>query len=455
MVSTSSRSIGDVGDVAEEQHAAAVGFDVDVLGDIGAVEDHGVGARLALDHVIVVAGIPDEDVVSGAEQRHIVAVAAVDVSFPALPMTVSRPRPPNISKLDPAGLEAAGVDQVVATEGVDHETVGRVGMIDGHPGRKGRRPRPACPPRRWAMESMPLVALTVTLSSAPSAVLPLMAAARSMATLVTSVPGEVADDGVVGAAQCVEPDGLDVVEVHHDVADVAEEQHPPAVGEDVEVLAVAAAIEQHGIGPGLTLDHVAAVARIPLEHVIAGPEKRHVLPWLPSMKSSPSPPSSRSSPLPPKILSLPTPPSTVSWIAAADKAAASMVSRPPRPLTTRESVDVGMIDRHLGGETGDGDGGPDRCHVDVVRSTAAVDDNCVELAVACCAADHPGEVDGDMLDVRAGQVVDGGVVFAAQRVEPDGLDVVQVHRDVAEVAEESHSPAVGRDVEILVAGAAV
>ena len=37
-----------------------------------------VDAGLAFDGVVVVARVPDEGVVAGAEQRHVVAVAAVD-----------------------------------------------------------------------------------------------------------------------------------------------------------------------------------------------------------------------------------------------------------------------------------------------------------------------------------------------------------------------------------------
>ena len=48
--------------------------------------------------------------------------------------------------------------------------------------------------------------------------------------------GQVADHDVVGAAERVEVDALDVVEVHRHVGDVAEEQRPPAVGDDVDVL---------------------------------------------------------------------------------------------------------------------------------------------------------------------------------------------------------------------------
>ena len=67
---------GDVGDVAGEPHALAVGRDVDVLVDVGAVEQQRVGAVLALDDVAAVARVPEERVVAGAEQRGVVAAAA-------------------------------------------------------------------------------------------------------------------------------------------------------------------------------------------------------------------------------------------------------------------------------------------------------------------------------------------------------------------------------------------
>ena len=69
---------GDVGDVAEEQHAPAVGRDVDVLADVGAEEEHRVGAVLALDRVVAVARIPLEHVVAGAQEGDVVAVVAED-----------------------------------------------------------------------------------------------------------------------------------------------------------------------------------------------------------------------------------------------------------------------------------------------------------------------------------------------------------------------------------------
>ena len=70
---------------------------------------------------------------------------------------------------------------------------------------------------------------------------------------------------------------LDVVEVHDDVADVAGEAHAAAVGRDVEDLVRVRAVEQHRVGAGLALDHVAAVARIPLEDVVAGAQQGRVV----------------------------------------------------------------------------------------------------------------------------------------------------------------------------------
>ena len=89
--------------------------------------------------------------------------------------------------------------------------------------------------------------------------------------------GEVADHDVVGAAQGVELDVLDVVEVHGDVGDVAEEQRPAAVGRDVDVLGDVGAVEQQRVGAGLALDDVAAVARVPDERVVARAEQSHVV----------------------------------------------------------------------------------------------------------------------------------------------------------------------------------
>ena len=85
----------DIGDVPEEAHVRAVGRDVDVLGDVGAVEVEPVQAVLALDGVVAVARIPLEDVVAGAEESDVVARAAVDDIVTAATVSVSAPASPN------------------------------------------------------------------------------------------------------------------------------------------------------------------------------------------------------------------------------------------------------------------------------------------------------------------------------------------------------------------------
>ena len=124
-----------------------------------------------------------------------------------------------------------------------------------------------------------------------------------------------------------------------DVGDVAEEQDAPAVGDDVDVLGDVGAEEQHRVGAVLALDRVVAVARVPLEHVVAGAHEAPVsLPLSPKTKSLPSPPRSMSAPWLPRSVSLPAPPSIVSLITPAGSVVAVMPSLPPRALMTSESL---------------------------------------------------------------------------------------------------------------------
>ena len=69
---------GHCGHVAEEAGACAIGREVDVLADVGAVEQQRVDAGLALDDVVAIARIPLERIVSGAEKGDVVALVAVD-----------------------------------------------------------------------------------------------------------------------------------------------------------------------------------------------------------------------------------------------------------------------------------------------------------------------------------------------------------------------------------------
>src|SRR5262249_7544266 len=82
--------------------------------------------------------------------------------------------------------------------------------------------------------------------------------------------GQVVDSDRVDPAQGVDVDALDVVGVHDDVADVTGEAEPIAVGGGDELLVDVGAVEVHYVGAVLAGDGVVAVARVPLEDVIAG-----------------------------------------------------------------------------------------------------------------------------------------------------------------------------------------
>src|SRR5262249_6917363 len=80
--------------------------------------------------------------------------------------------------------------------------------------------------------------------------------------------GQVADRDVVGAARGSDVDGLNVVEVHGDVADVAGQRRVAvARGGEVHDLVDVGAVELQRIGAGAAVDRVVAVARIPDEGV--------------------------------------------------------------------------------------------------------------------------------------------------------------------------------------------
>ena len=167
------------------------------------------------------------------------------------------------------------------------------------------------------MWSSPAVPLTITVSGWPSP-WPLPAGADEVdGDLRHAGSGQVVDRDGVGAAQGVELDVLDAVEVHGDVADVAGQPHPPAIGRDVDVLVDVGAVEHQRIGAGLAFDDVAAVARVPDERVVAVAEQGQSLPRPPVTMSLPSPPRSMSSPWLPMMVSLPAPPSMVSLIRSA------------------------------------------------------------------------------------------------------------------------------------------
>ena len=104
-----------------------------------------------------------------------------------------------------------------------------------------------------------------------------MAPASFGLTSTTSVPDRSWTLSSVGSGQGVQIDDLDVVGVHDDGAEAAGEAQARAVGRGIEDLVAAAAVEQHRVAIRLSLDRVAAVARIPLEDIVAGAHEDHVV----------------------------------------------------------------------------------------------------------------------------------------------------------------------------------
>ena len=135
---------------AEEAQPVAVRRQIDLLGRVGAVEEHRVGAVLALDGVAAVARIPDEGVVAGPEDREVVAAVAVDRvvagaaaqrldALAAGDRVVLRPAVERQG--DRLRLEAGGRDGVVAAKAVDVELVVRLLVVNRRPARPGRSRR--------------------------------------------------------------------------------------------------------------------------------------------------------------------------------------------------------------------------------------------------------------------------------------------------------------------------
>src|SRR5262249_25830695 len=201
------------------------------------------------------------------------------------------------------------------------------------------------------------------------------------------------------------------------------------------------------------------LARLPLAEMsifsrLASPLNWSVsVPAWPSTVSLPSPGFQTNVSLPalPVMVSLPATPLIVRLIWPGLSAEASMVSLPAPPLTTSVSLAASAPGaRPLCGQSvtahrcaGVGGG------VAVVAG-GAVDDPLVRLAVALAASRRRREVDGDLLDVGSGEIVHRDAVGAAQGIELDALDAVEVHGDAADVAGQPRALAVGRDVHALI-----
>jgi hypothetical protein len=158
------------------------------------------------------------------------------------------------------------------------------------------------------MTSSPLVGVDDDLILAPSPVVRRWSAARSVLTAVRSVPGDVVDGHWSAPPSAVEGDALDVVEVHRDVRDVAEEAHAPAVGRHVEGLGDVGSVEGQRSLPAWPSTTSLPSPGSQVKRSSSAPMNAVSLPWLPSIASSSVAaeqdvvarlPSSVSSPVPP------------------------------------------------------------------------------------------------------------------------------------------------------------
>src|SRR5262249_5098908 len=122
---------------------------------------------------------------------------------------------------------------------------------------------------------------------------------------------------------------------------------------------------------------------------------------------------------------------------------------PAKPVDGQDVGRLGSVDRDVGRQAvhcHDRAGDRDR---DLVVGIGGIDGDGVHRVVAGPAALHARQGDLDFIDVGTSQVVDGDIVGAAQRIEVDGLDVIEVHRDVGDVAEKTNPVVVGGDVDGL------
>src|SRR5262245_20927433 len=251
--------------------------EMSIFSHVGAVEAQRIGARLALDRVAGVTRVPNERVVARAEQRQVVASAADDdvVALAAGDGVVAGTAVDR--EIDLAGVKRRSVDGVVAGAPADHErVVGGLGPGDRHLRRQSVDDH-RCP---VAGDGDAVVAGGAIDGHAVGRSVALARSRRCRQVdgdLLDVGSGEVVDRDGVGAAHGIDLDLLDAVEVHGDVADVAGKAHPLTIGGDDPVLADVGSIEYQRIRAGLAFDRVAAVARIPLEHVVAGAKEGDVV----------------------------------------------------------------------------------------------------------------------------------------------------------------------------------
>src|SRR6266511_1288936 len=214
----------------------------------------------------VVAGAAVEDVLAVAADQHVVAVAATE-------SVVAGAADQDVVAVAAVGGELNGVcpeplrcDDVVAVEPIDGEpVVGGFEPGDVHRGGKTEDRDPV-----GVTDDLDhIVAGSPVNGDRVRRAIPRAGGSLEVDMDLDHVrPAQVADVNGVGAALCIEVDALDVVEVHPDTGDVAGEEHPPAVGRDVDVLGYVGAVEQQRVEAVLTFEGVVVVTRVPDERVV-------------------------------------------------------------------------------------------------------------------------------------------------------------------------------------------
>src|SRR5262245_19247011 len=253
---------GDAANVTGGAHATAVGGDVHVLADVGAVEDEPIRASPALDDVAAVARIPDERIVAVAKQGRVVAAAAGDgVAAIAAEQDIGALAPDDGVVAGAAiegqchivGRQRRRRERIVAGASGDDERVDRLRPGDGDDRRQAGDGQSAV----LALYLDHVVALGAGDGHGVRREVAGAAAGHRCQVdrdLRHSGAGQITDHDVVGTAFGVELDLLDAVEIHGHDTDVAGEAHAAAIALDVELLVDVGAVEHQCVGARLALD---------------------------------------------------------------------------------------------------------------------------------------------------------------------------------------------------------
>ena len=219
-------------------------------------------------------------------------------------------------ELEDAGRQRGGGDAVIAGAGVDDQTVvGAFRVGDVHLRRQAEdRRRSSCP------EHVDDVVAVGRIDDDR--------VGRRVAGGAADRSGEVdVDRGDVGAREIVDHhrvdvaergdvDLFDVVQVHHDVAEVAREAHPAAIGRDVEDLAPLLPLKRSVSVPSCP-STVSLPSPVPLEDVVAGAQERDIVALIAVDEVMAVATEQRIGAVAARMVSLPVPPSIVSLTSAA------------------------------------------------------------------------------------------------------------------------------------------